>query len=410
MADCSSDPASSVAARSSRRASGDGVRRRSGLRLGLACALVLAVSLTPAGGVRRSEAGFVAILAQTKVYLNILIDEWEKYSRILEDHLDKVTGVMQPFNEIHAGVRELTSINGLRELYRLGDSYRASVSDPRCFMPGAPGGCTLQRDFTPPEVRSLDYELRTGIRQGASGWSYTLEQLEGEVFERSAMDTAQEAVMAALQVYDPAGAAEARITQQRIERNIQRNRWQIRRIRSLANRSTYAARNFVFRADQLPGPNPLPGGANDGCPDVPADFFGDPVAGVPPDPDATILDQAINADCEPASGSQDDPLAEQAHLSEIEAKTLRAGSLVGVVEMASLRLERQSDRESAALESAERAEQQRRRELERQRERFDCYRTTGSLAYVEGGVCQTVVSGPETLRRQQAQLTSLVLF
>ena len=384
--------------------------RRSGLRVGLACALVLAVSLTPVGGVRRSEAGFVAILAQTKVYLNILIDEWEKYSRILEDHLDKVTGVMQPFNEIHAGVRELTNTNGLRDLYRLGDSYRASVSDPRCFVPGASGPCALHRDFIPPEVRSIDYELRTGVRQGASGWDYTLEQLEGEVFERSALDTAQEAVMAALQIYDPAAAAEARITQQRIERNVERNRWQIRRIRSIANRSTYAARNFVFRADQLPGPNPLPGGANDGCPDVPADFFGDPAAGVAPDPDATLLDQAINADCEPASGSVDDPLAEQAHMSEIEAKTLRAGSLIGVVEMASLELERQSDRESAALESAERAEQQRRREMERQRERFDCFRTTGSLAYVDGGACGAVVSGPETLRRQEAQLTSLVLF
>ena len=388
-----------------------GPRRRSGLRVGFACALVLAVSLTPAGGVRRSEAGFVAILAQTKTYLNVLIDEWEKYSRILEDHLDKVTGVMQPFNEIHAGVRELTNTNGLRDLYRLGDAYRASVSDPRCFLPGASVNCVLQRDFIPPEVRSIDYELRTGIRQGGSAWNYTLEQLEGEVFERSALDTAQEAVMAALQIYDPAAAADVRITQQRIERNVERNRWQIRRIRSMANRSTYAARNFVFRADQLPGPNPLPGGANDGCPDVSADFFGDPAAGVLPDPDATLLDQAINADCEPASGSLDDPLVEQAHLSEMEAKTLRAGSLMGVVEMASLELERDSDRERATLESAERAEQQRRRVMERQRERLDCFQATGSLAYVEGGVCRTdVVSGPETLRRQEAQLTSLVLF
>ena len=382
-------------------------RRRPGLRWGVACALVLAVSFTPAGGVRRSEAGFVAILAQTKVYLNVLIDEWEKYSRILEDHFDKVTGVMQPFSDIHAGVRELTNTNGLRDVYRMADSYRASVSDPRCFAPGFSGDCALQRDFFPPEIRSVDYELRAGIRQGASGWNYTLEQLEGEVFERSTLDTVQEAAMAALQLHDPAAAAEARITQQRVERNIQRNRWQIRRIRSMANRSTYAARNFVFRAGQRPGPNPIPGAANDGCPDVPVGYFGD--AGVPPDPDATVLDQAINANCEPASGSLDDPLAEQAHLSEMEAKTLRAAGMVGMVEMASLELERESDRERAALDSAERAEEQRRRESERVQARLRCFETTGSLAYVEGGACGTVVSGAETLRRQEAQLTSLVL-
>ena len=377
-----------------------GRRRRPGLRCVAAGALVLLFSLTSTGA-SRSEAGFVAILAQTKVYLNILIDEWEKYSRILEDHLDKVTGIMQPFSEIHAGVRELTNINGLRDVYRMADSYRASVSDPGCFVPGFSGNCALQRDFIPPEVRSVDYELRTGVRQGASGWNYTLEQLEGEVFERSALDTVQEA----LAVFDPAAAAEARITRQRVERNVERNRWQIRRIRSIANRSTYAARNFVFRADQRPGPLSL----DDGCPDVPADYFGDPAAGVPPDPNATLLDQAINADCEPASGSLDDPLAEQAHLSEMEAKTLRAAGMVGLVEMASLELERGSERETAALESAERAEEQRRRESERVAARLRCFETTGSLAYVDGGVCGTVVSGAETLRRQQAQLTSLVL-
>ncbi len=381
-----------------------GRRRRPGLRFVAAGALVLLFSLTSTGA-GRSEAGFVAILAQTKVYLNILIDEWEKYSRILEDHLDKVTGIMQPFSEIHAGVRELTNTNGLRDVYRMADSYRASVSDPRCFVPGFSGNCALQRDFIPPEVRSVDYELRTGVRQGASGWNYTLEQLEGEVFERSALDTVQEA----LAVFDPAAAAEARITRQRVERNVERNRWQIRRIRSIANRSTYAGRNFLFRADQRPGPSPLPGAANDGCPDVPAGYFGDPAAGVPPDPNATLLDQAINADCEPASGSLDDPLAEQAHLSEMEAKTLRAAGTVGLVEMASLELERDSAREAAALESAERAEEQRRRESERVAARLRCFETTGSLAYVDGGVCGSVVSGAETLRRQQAQLTSLVL-
>ena len=370
-------------------------RGRPRFRVAAVCALALAVSLTPLGGVRPSEAGFVALLVQMKTYLNVAIDQWEKYSRILEDHLDKVTGIMQPFSEMHAGVRELTNVNGLREVYRLADSYRASVSDPRCFVPGFAGNCAFQRDFIPPEVREIDYEFRWGVRQGANAWNYTLEQLEGEVFERSAMDTAQEAVMAALSVYSPAAAAEAAVTQARIERNIERNRWQLRRMRSIANRRTYAARNFVFRADQQAGPGP----DRAGCPSI----------DVETDADATILDQAINADCLESSAHQDDPLNEQAHLSEMEAKTLRAATMVGVVDMAALALEEEVDREAAALESAERAEAQRRERFERFRQRMDCVRTNGSFAYGADG-CGTVVSGAETLRRQEAQLVSMLTF
>ena len=384
--------------------------RGGGVRWLAAGALVLVFSLTSAGGVRRSEAGFVAILAQTKVYLNILIDEWEKYSRILEDHLDKVTGVMQPFNEIHAGVRELANLNGLRGVWRMADSYRASVSDPRCFNPlvySTVSTCTLQRDFTPSELRELEMQARWGIADGR----YTLERLEGEVFDRPGLATAQQAAMSLLAIYQPGAAAEVARTQARIERNIERNRWQLRRMRTLAGRGRYAARNFVFRADQLPGPNPLPGGANDGCPDVPADFFGDPAAGVPPDPDATLLDQAINADCEPASGSQDDPLEEQVHLSEIEGRTLQAASLVSVADMAAIELEREAAEEEQAIESVERIEASRREELERLRGRLACVAGGGSFAYVDsGGVCGAVVSAADSVSRYDAQNVSLLTW
>ena len=385
-------------------------RRGGGFRWCAAGALVLLFSLTSAGGVRRSEAGFVAILAQTKVYLNILIDEWEKYSRILEDHLDKVTGVMQPFNEIHAGVKELMDLNGLRGVYRMADAYRASVSDPRCFNPlvySVFGPCSLQRDFTPPEVYEVQMQARYGIADGM----YTLERLEGEVFDRPGIDTVQEAAITLLGMYQPGAAAEVARTQARIERNVQRNRWQLRRIRTLASRGRYAARNFVFRADQRPGPSSILGSANTGCPDVPADYFGDAAAGVPPDPDATILDQAINADCLEASSNLDDPLTEQAHMSEMEAKTLRAASMVGIVEMAALEVEQQVARDEAALASAARAEEQRRQDLTRQRQRLDCVAATGSFAYVDStGACGAVVSEAETRRRHAAQDVSMVLF
>ena len=375
------------------------------MRWCVAGVLVLAFSLTSAGGVRRSEAAFVAILAQTKTYLNILIDEWEKYSRILEDHLDKVTGVLQPFNEIHAGVRELTNLNRLRGVYRMMDAYRASVSDPRCFNPlvyNIQGNCALQRDFTPPDVRELQMQGRLGIADGR----YTYQRLEDQVFDRPGVRTVQDAVIGILGVYDPAAAADVVRTGQRIESNIVRNRWQIRRMRSLASRGSYAARNFQRwggserRLVGAPGVECSALDVSD--PDGP-----DGVSGTHDDP--TILDQAMNVDCLGSSGSVDDPLAEQAHVSEIEAKTLRTAGMVGVVEMAALDVERQVSRDAEALASAERVEEQRRRELERYRQRLNCVATTGSFAYVDSsGGCGAVIPAADAMARYRAQEVSLL--
>lgn len=382
--------------------------RGRGLRWCAAGALVLVFSLTSAGGVRRSEAGFVAILAQTKTYLNILIDEWEKYSRILEDHLDRVTGVMQPFNEIHAGVRELTNLNGLRGVWRMADSYRAAVSDPRCFDPLAystVSACTLQRDFTPPEVRELELAARFGIADGR----YTLERLEGEVFDRPGLRTAQQAAMSLLALYQPAAAAEVARTQARIERNIQRNRWQLRRMRTLAGRGRYAARHF-----QRWGGAPrtaAAAGATAGCAplDVSVPAGADGAPGTHDDP--TILDQALNADCLGSERHVDDPLEERAHLSEMESGTLQAAGLAGVADMAALELEREAAEEEQALESAERIEAARREELERLRGRLACVNSGGSFAYVDsGGACGAVVSEADSISRYDAQNVSMLTW
>lgn len=378
-------------------------RRGSGLRWVVAGAVVLVFSLTPAGEVRRSEAGFVAILAQTKTYLNILIDEWEKYSRILEDHLDKVTGVLQPFNEIHAGVRELTNLNRLRGVYRMMDAYRASVSDPRCFDPSSfSSNCALQRDFIPPDVREVEMQARAGIADGR----YTLERLEGEVFHPTRDRSVQEVLLGIVGVVDPATAAEVRRTQDRIAMNVDRNRWQIRRIRSLGNRGRYVARNF----QRWGGPERrLTGTPGTECSalDVSDPDGPDGVPGTHDDP--TILDQALNADCLGSAADVDDPLAEQAHLSEIEAKTLRTAGLVGVVEMAALEAERRVAEDADALEAAERREEQRRREVERVRQRLECAaRDDGSFAYVDAnGVCGTIVTAAETRQRTLAQLVPM---
>lgn len=380
--------------------------RRGGLRWVVAGAFVLVLSLTSAGGVRRSEAGFVAILAQTKTYLNILIDEWEKYSRILEDHLDRVTGVLQPFNEIHAGVRELMDNRGLRGVYRMMDRYRASVTDPDCYNPLSPSfraNCALQRDFLPPGVREIEMQARLGIANGR----YTMARLEDSAFglENTRVEDALLAIVAAA---DPATAAEVRETQFRIQRNVIRNRWQIRRIRSIGNRGRYASRNF----QRWGGPaRRLVGNTGGECSSLPLeDASGRPLPdgpdGVPgTHDDPTILDQALAVDCLGSAGSVDTPLAQQAHLSEMEAKTLGTASMAGVVEMTSLELERQVQEDVDALASAERMEEQRRRRIGRVQRRLDCVVAGGSYAYVDvAGNCADIVSQAEMRRRTAALL------
>ena len=372
-------------------------RRGSGMRWFVAGALVLVFSLTSAGGVRRSEAGFVAILAQTKTYLNILIDEWEKYSRILEDHLDKVTGVLQPFNEIHAGVRELMDTRRLRGVYRMMDSYRASVTDPDCFNPLSPsfsGNCTLQRDFIPPEVFEIEMQGRLGIADGR----YTMERLEDEVFNPIEHRSVQDVIIGIGGVVDP----DVVVLRDRIDRNVRRNRWQIRRLRSLAGRGRYAARNF----QRWGGPERrLVGAPGSECSalDVSDPDGPDGIPGTHDDP--TILDQAMNVDCLGSAGSVDNPLEEQAHLSEMEAKTLRVAGMAGVVEMAALELERQVAEEAEQMAAEEELEEHRRREVERVAQRLNCAANGGSYALVDSnGVCGVVVSAAEMRQRTLSML------
>lgn len=372
-------------------------RSGSSLRWFLAGALVLAFSLTSAGGVRRSEAGFVAILAQTKTYLNILIDEWEKYSRILEDHMDRVTGVLQPFNEIHAGVREIMDDRGLRGVYRMMDSYRASVTDPDCFNPLSPSfssNCTLQRDFLPPEFYELEMQGRLGIADGR----YTMDRLEREVFDPTRDRSVQDVLIGIAGVVDP----DVVVLRDRIERNVWRNRWQLRRLRSLAGRGRYAARNF----QRWGGPaRRLVGTPGSDCSalDVSNPDGPDGMPGTHDDP--TILDQAMNVDCLGSAGSVDNPLEEQAHLSEMEAKTLRVAGMTGVVEMAALELERQVAEEAEQMAAEEELEEHRRREVERVAQRLNCAANGGSYALVDpNGACGVVVSAAEMRQRTLSML------
>ncbi len=345
------------------RASRDGGGRRSPgvVRRVVAAAVVLVfVAAVP----RSADAGFLALLAQMKPYLNTLIDQWEKYSRILEDHMDSVAGVMQPFSDIHAGVEELMDTRGLRGLYRLGDSYRATLTDPSCYRFPVPASCTAFADFTPPELRELYYTGVYAVEDGAR----TYRQFEEDVYGDGALYTVP-SVQEVLRVVGSAAAADPAAVEaaQRAEAAVNRNRWQLRRMRSLADRGSYLARQFLFRSDDGP----------DDCPtESPVTSTG------AVNRDATFLDQAVGADCLSSRANAGSPLEQQAHLSSMESATLQAGSLISVVDMRMLELERLATGLAAELDAEEQAEAARRRRLERAANVLACGE---HAAYADGG-------------------------
>ncbi len=314
-----------------------------------------------------AAASFSALLTQTIAYVNILIDEWEKHSRILEDHLDRVSGVMQPFSELHAGVRELTDTRGIRSLLRVGQAYRASILDPSCFtgprLMGTAPPCTLVQDFLPPEVGGVYMDGVYAVDAAA----YTPQALEQ--YAHSAAAGGWRTVRDVLSVI-PHPLAQATVdTGTRVERNIWRNAWQMRRIRSLANRSQYVGSQYLYSARLDPAT---------GCPDVDIAT------------DGTVLDQARGADCLDPAAHVGSPLEESsAHLSSGEADTLQTASMFGIVDQQVIELEHAALQVERRNASEQRAEARRRRRLQRVEHTFDCLATgEATLAYNDGaGAC-----------------------
>lgn len=351
--------------------------------------VVLAVVARPAP----VQGSFQALLAQTVEYVSILVDEWEKHSRILEDHLDRVTGVMQPFSDIHAGVRELMNTRGLMRTMRLVDTYRSSVVNPECYTSfPAPPGCVIQADFTPPEARELDYAARSGFHAAVN--PMTLFELEEFAFDPTApLQTVADALSLS---GNPALAGRVQQVQDRIAANRTNARWHMRRARSVEQRTGHASRQFLYRGDLDPAT---------GCLDTPVAVL-DPVTGDEIDvtADATVLDQAVSADCLSSQANVDAPLEPEAHLSSDEAGTLQSASLIGIADLASLAVESGALSAARREEGSLRAEGRRRDRLTRLRNRIECARgVNGTIAYADGsGNCNVGGAVPDTVARLNA--------
>ena len=323
-------------------------------------------------------ASFTALLGQTIAYVNILIDEWEKHSRILEDHLDKVTGIVQPFSQLHAGVRELTDLSRIKPLLKLGDSYRTSLMNPDCYRYPVPSDCTLQGDFDPPELRATYYD---GVYAIGSG-TYNAYELEQRVRNIGTYDSVR-GMFAATGLDQHPSVAEIFRTADRVQRNIWDAQWKYRRARSIAARTRHVARPFIYSAPLGP----------DGCPVVndaglrETDLDDDLLVYRP-----TFMDQVRHSDCLDPTAHLEEPLEEErAHTSSSEAATMQTAALFGVVDQTALALEREAARIEELNARDERTEARRRRRLGIMANHLGCVATDSTRLFSDGrGGCGTV--------------------
>ena len=97
------------------------------------------------------------MLAKGVAQVREAVDQWEKYTRMLEDKMDQVAGMVQPFTDLHAGYRELTDFRKIKQMARMGSAYRAEIMSPKCWNPvGSGQNCSIASDFIPTQLRYLD--------------------------------------------------------------------------------------------------------------------------------------------------------------------------------------------------------------------------------------------------------------
>ena len=318
------------------------------------------------------QGSFQSLLVQTIEYVSILVDEFEKHSRVLEEHLDRATGMMQPFSDIHAGVTELMDTRGLMRTMRMVDSYRSSVANPECYRSfPPPAGCELQADFTPPEARSVLYTARRGFHDATD--PMTLFELEEYAFTPSGLF---KGMTDALRFSGNAElAADIADTDARIAANRKRARWNVRRARSVQHRAGHASRLHLYKGETGP----------DGCPITPIALTDAEGNEVDVAPDTTIFDQVIAADCLSSSANVGSPTESQAHLSEAEAGTLQTASLIGMADMVALDLEGIALQQGARIEGQARADARRRDRLAATMRRLSCLDGPNpTIAYSDG--------------------------
>ena len=354
-----------------------------------------------------ADASWVAMLSQATATVNEALDQWEKHTRMLEDWMDQASGMMQPFTELHAGYKELTDTRRLRSMARMGQVYRAGLSDPACWNPT--GDCKAVRDFVPAEIRRMD-QGAMGLFRSANNIRDGLSWREMEYIVRMNLGSTESGVGGAWIRDDaPPWVRETVDAQHGVERTMARIKYNkvrsfsnLRRSQRLISRYEHLG-NDVMRVSRETG---VGSGARSD-PDVSADYSregagsGDGVGAVVCNAGSdatslvtgtgarshfvdeagngmkggTVLGQLMELDCAGAMAGPDqphDPLEPGAHVSPTEIENLAAGIGLWSAQMAATMLEDSALELSRAAMGRQSRENARRARAEEEQRRMGC--------------------------------------
>ena len=392
--------------------------RRRATAVWITIGVLVVAGLRPTG----ADASWVAMKAKAVAQVRESVDLWEKHTRQLEDWMDRASGMMQPFSDLHAGYRELTDLRGIKRFGKMGQVYRANVTNPECFMPGNIGSCSAMADFVPSSIREIDDdafrilgtasnvadgyswgELEAAIRRTGSGRDGGSGQWLGTNSPAWVQDTVDQ--------WDDVDYSLARVKHHKVRafRNIRRATGLADRYQNLGTDvlRVSAARGVGSAAFFTPGSGDYQRETDGGVVCNAGNDATSLVTGSSARTNgSTILAQVLEMDCAGgADGGGDplDPLTPGAHISPNEVLGIQAALGIWEANQAATQLEDMALQVSRLVQARQiEAESARRREI-RNRERLDCPQAP---SLIECGEFE-VVTPEDFERRQQALYASL---
>ena len=324
---------------------------------------------------RDASAQWPKILASVIENVNQLTDQFEKHSRIIEDHLAQATGLVGSFSSLNQAWRSWHSGSAYgRRGDRMVDVFHAHVADPNCYHRRSVAGaaaCTTMSAFIPNGARQLMWKLpytaynvqnfvgglphwsfedvvRAGWNGLIVGLSYDQDNPQRAQRYQAVFDAVRDSSHAVYRV------------RRSVNRNMQAGRWMMASVAQARHASQQVT---MLDTSPLALASPLltAGGAlrdatggSVGCAGL--GFGATGTRGTP----RTLLAQAMTADCNnnptanlPMSGDQTVDAQRGMHLSGTEASTIRLGAEIVKTQQMAAELELRLIHEAQALDQVD---------------------------------------------------------